>query len=512
MIMKIKNEKISKKFNSYSLFYRSFTLIEFIIVLGIISVLLALLIVVLKPFKIIEGLRDTERINDLKKIKDSITLLETENYGYLNFYGTSSYIYISLPDTDASCSSWLNQLPTLPQSYSYRCSATPTNIDGTGWIPINFSASSLVNLQKLPIDPINKPPYFYTYVSGGSYELTAKLEKEDKEYVISTSKTRLTPITRSSSGQGNSSISFKYRRQITINNSQNSNNLTDFQISITLDTQSLISAGKMRSDCGDIRFFDSDGQTSLNYWLESGCNTNTTKIWIKVPSIPANSSKIIYIYYGNQNATSSSSGDNTFLFFDDFNGTSLDTTKWGLKKSSGGSVSISNGQITFSVSGTSDYVWIHSLNPFVYPVWQEAKVVAMPSGSPTYRQGLSTSTSIKSNGNYYNSYSIDWYSGGTPAFRIVGDSSSNGWLVTQVSSSFNANKIWQFSWISTGSQKGTDGVNSLTGTNTTNSIGNYYAFWGISSWTSGSVVLDWVRIRKYTYPEPTISIGNEESL
>jgi hypothetical protein len=60
----------------------------------------------------------------------------------------------------------------------------------------------------------------------------------------------------------------------------------------------------MRSDCGDIRFTDSDGQTQLNYWIESGCNTSSTKIWVKVPSIPANSTKTIYVYYGNSSATS----------------------------------------------------------------------------------------------------------------------------------------------------------------------------------------------------------------
>jgi hypothetical protein len=104
---------------------------------------------------------------------------------------------------------------------------------------------------------------------------------------------------------------WNYRKALTINN--NSNSLTDYQVLTTLDTQSLISSGKMRSDCGDIRFTDSDGQTQLNYWIESGCNTSSTKIWVKVPSIPANSTKTIYFYYGNPSATSQSSVANTFI-------------------------------------------------------------------------------------------------------------------------------------------------------------------------------------------------------
>ena len=103
--------------------------------------------------------------------------------------------------------------------------------------------------------------------------------------------------------------SWRYRRPITISNSGSA--LTNYQVLVTLDTQSLISAGKMRSDCGDIRFTDSDTQTLLSYWLESGCNTNSTKIWIKVPSIPSGS-KTIYVYYGNSSATSASNFSATF--------------------------------------------------------------------------------------------------------------------------------------------------------------------------------------------------------
>jgi hypothetical protein len=149
---------------------------------------------------------------------------------------------------------------------------------------------------------INKPPYYYTFVVERGYEVIALLERNNQEFRVSNSRARLTPISRG--GEGIAGYSF--RRQITINNTSNSNNLTDFQVLITLDTQSLISAGKMRNDCGDIRFTDSDGQTLLNYWLESGCNTASTKIWVKVPSIPANSSKTIYVYYGNPSATSES--------------------------------------------------------------------------------------------------------------------------------------------------------------------------------------------------------------
>lgn len=99
---------------------------------------------------------------------------------------------------------------------------------------------------------------------------------------------------------------WEYRTQVIVNNTFNPSSLTDFQVWVSVDTASLIDAGKMRADCGDIRFTDSDGVTLLGYWIESGINSSNTKIWVKIPLIPANSTKIVYLYYGNPNATSMS--------------------------------------------------------------------------------------------------------------------------------------------------------------------------------------------------------------
>ncbi len=105
----------------------------------------------------------------------------------------------------------------------------------------------------------------------------------------------------------------QYKRAITVDNTGNSNTLANYQISLTLNTATLISSGKMRSDCGDIRINDSDDATAItNYWVEN-CNNSATIIWILVPSIPASSIKTIYLYYGGSSATSLSSISNTFI-------------------------------------------------------------------------------------------------------------------------------------------------------------------------------------------------------
>jgi len=105
---------------------------------------------------------------------------------------------------------------------------------------------------------------------------------------------------------------WQYRQTITIDNTANSNTLTNYQILVNLDTASLISQGKMNQSCSDIRFTDSDGSL-ISYWIESGCNSANTKIWVKVPQIPASATKVIYLFYGNPAATSQSSITNTFI-------------------------------------------------------------------------------------------------------------------------------------------------------------------------------------------------------
>ena len=115
--------------------------------------------------------------------------------------------------------------------------------------------------------------------------------------------------------------SWMYRKSIPITNSGSAQ--TDFQISTTVDTATLITDGKLQSDCDDIRFTDNNGKL-LPHWIEegSGCNTATTKIWVKTLSIPT-SGTIIYIYYGNPSENNVENGDSVFEFFDDFSGISL---------------------------------------------------------------------------------------------------------------------------------------------------------------------------------------------
>jgi len=102
--------------------------------------------------------------------------------------------------------------------------------------------------------------------------------------------------------------------------------VTDYQIRIkvhygsgTDSGEDVYLNGKCRTDFGDIRFTDSDGVTELSYWMEEKLDGDYAIFWVKVPYIPASpDTAIIYIYYGNPSATTTSNGVSTFIRFTDF--------------------------------------------------------------------------------------------------------------------------------------------------------------------------------------------------
>jgi len=86
---------------------------------------------------------------------------------------------------------------------------------------------------------------------------------------------------------------------------------------------------KSRTDFGDVRFTGSDGTTLLSYWMETYTSNNFAVFWVKVPNDLSTNPATIYIYYGNPSATTTSSGTDTFLFFDHFDSSTETLTFYG---------------------------------------------------------------------------------------------------------------------------------------------------------------------------------------
>ena len=118
--------------------------------------------------------------------------------------------------------------------------------------------------------------------------------------------------------------SWQYRKPIIINNTGTAD-LTDYQVKIVANMSAEYADGKINVTCQDLRFTwlneTSGNEQEIPYWIEY-CNltaNDNITVWVKVPEIPANSTTKIYMYYGNPDATSESNGDEVFEFFIDGN-------------------------------------------------------------------------------------------------------------------------------------------------------------------------------------------------
>ncbi|MHA2159669.1 MAG: DUF2341 domain-containing protein, partial [Candidatus Thorarchaeota archaeon] len=84
---------------------------------------------------------------------------------------------------------------------------------------------------------------------------------------------------------------------------------------------------RCQPDFDDIRFTGSDGVTLLDYWRESYFDSDNATFWVEIKD-NLDSDVSIYIYYGNTDCTTTSDGEATFVFFDDFDDGLIDASKW----------------------------------------------------------------------------------------------------------------------------------------------------------------------------------------
>lgn len=95
-----------------------------------------------------------------------------------------------------------------------------------------------------------------------------------------------------------------YRIQLTLPNHSGSE--SNVYVSLKIDTATLITAGKLQADCGDLRFTAQD-DSLLSYYIQGTCNRADTLITVNFGTY-ASGAVIIYYYYGNPSAANGFSG------------------------------------------------------------------------------------------------------------------------------------------------------------------------------------------------------------
>lgn len=151
---------------------KSISILELVVVVLILSTLL-----VFSPnFFDVKNLnnkqRDNFRIYQIERLNQILKGLLIEN-PKINI-GSSSVLYLSLPMKTATtnCKAEYPSLPDLPSGWIYHCApqSSFTNTDGGGWLPVNLT-QSVIQLDKLPTDPINDEKYFFAYTADNSKKL-----------------------------------------------------------------------------------------------------------------------------------------------------------------------------------------------------------------------------------------------------------------------------------------------------------------------------------------------------
>ena len=191
---------------------KGFTLLELLIVIGIVAILSIVLVIMINPSEMFKKARDSQRMSDLATLKTAIEVYKTNsrtpalaggtNTGCkgttssdTNYDTANDHIYYSYPsdiggvDVTKITATKLDGVTFTTGGANQVTKANLGNVDNTGWLPINFSSLPGGSpISNLPIDPVNTiavlsaptmTDLVYRYVCSEKtlgYEINATLE------------------------------------------------------------------------------------------------------------------------------------------------------------------------------------------------------------------------------------------------------------------------------------------------------------------------------------------------
>jgi hypothetical protein len=261
----------------------------------------------------------------------------------------------------------------------------------------------------------------------------------------------------------------------------------------------------MQASGNDIRFTQGGCCNFLPHTIESGMNTSSTIIWVKVDSITAGGTATIDMNYGNASAAS---GDDAAATFD----------LWEPFDSIVNHFSSACGSASYTVaSGAADISWSSSfmLNSDITfdmdTVYTGEMMVNAASGN---WPGINFSGATPG---LHHGYGMLLGSGvriGKAGSTAPNYCRGENWASTVFSTPGSVTGLWSITWIATGNIIGDfPGLGLLTSTDTEHSRSQdlNLCIGGISS-GAGAMNVDWVRVRKYAPTVPTFSLGAESPL
>ena len=280
--------------------------------------------------------------------------------------------------------------------------------------------------------------------------------------------------------------------------------LTDYQVKIEDDFS------------GDAGVLD-EVFTRLYYWKES-----SNIVWIKVPSIPANGEATVYMYYGNPSAGSESDASETFDFYDDFEGTGNLNGQRGWQACGDINAEL-QGDGTVKVTASSDYVKI--VNSKDVP--SDNIIVEYRGRFPAFPQSVGYGDAgVVWKSDYLTSGSADlafYYRSGPDTNNannfetmrhtdMPGDGGTEKDYDTSKPFSMDTNyHVYKIIWTSPTVKVFIDTTQLKERTFETIPSGNKVGLF-IHEHEGAEFYFDWIRVRKYTDPEPTVVYQGDVSI
>jgi hypothetical protein len=280
---------------------------------------------------------------------------------------------------------------------------------------------------------------------------------------------------------------------------------TQYSVPVTFNHASLVTGAKSLASGNDVRivYWNGSGWTELDRLAEdsSPWNTTTTKVWFRTQAaISASASDDnYYMYYRNPSAGSPPTNwANVFLFYDDFNGTTLDTARWTCGGVSA-SCTESGGNL---VVGSQSHAWANSGYAQPYNTAWEGRVRLSVNAASDFNYWGGNDQA-----GYSGNYTEFWSSATTHYYEQHTTGTVNGNFANSDATSFHIYALFR---------ETTAGVRYLKDGTQVGYLNTYVPTVNLRVWldnlASGQTqTYDWARVRKYVTPEPTSALATAEA-
>ena len=272
-----------------------------------------------------------------------------------------------------------------------------SDLSDSSWSNYDNDTTS-ISIDISPLD--SETPYYYQAWSYNGTNATC--------YITEPTSSPYKTFTTTSSPWCNANYGKKV--PILINNTAGSE-LIYYQIMLNYTYDS-----DMNADFSDARVYNENGCSLVPLWNESAVSSSWNQIWFNASSIPTSSwcNDTYYLYYDNSEATTVSSGETTFEFFDDFESSTFED--WYLEQEE---PYLWKGSSGFDVSGVEQPYLYYNESDALYYLFYEAC-----DGTSGYKYKIGVATSSNATGPFTRS-------GSNPIVDPIGKEGESGNSGTQ---------------------------------------------------------------------------------